>query len=170
MSNQTYDQRNKEDFETNTLALNNALLEIKSNKKLKATIAQLSKMTGIHRNTITNRAWPIQTLNQIKKDRKNEENLEKEKDNQNTKDTKKLLEEKLTQTQNEVIYWFNEYNDMKRYFEHSSKRFEKMRESRDYYKMLSETDRKSLFNAEQEIERLKELLELKSGSSDQLRH
>lgn len=170
MSNQTYDQKNKEDFEANTLTLNNALREIKSNKKLKATVAQLSEMTGIHRNTITNRAWPVQTLKQIKKDRKIEKELHEEQANQNTKDTKRSLEEKLQQTQNEVVYWFNEYKDMKRYFEHSHQRFEKMRESRDHYKMLYETDRESLFNAEQEVERLKELLKLKGMSSDQLRH
>jgi len=59
---------------------------------------------------------------------------------------------------------------MKRFFEHSDKRFQKMRESRDPYKTLYETDQKSLFDANQEIERLKKLLEQRGISSDQLRH
>ena len=59
---------------------------------------------------------------------------------------------------------------MKRFFQHSDKRFQKMRKSRDYYKTLYETDQKSLFDAEPEIERLKELLEQRGISSDQLRH
>src|SRR5699024_8388523 len=134
-----------------TFTLNNALLEIEGNKNLKATVAQLSKMTGIHRNTITNRSWPVQKLKQIKEKRKVEEKSREEKANQNTSDPKNALEDKLNQTRNEVIYWFNEYQDMKRFFEHSNTRFEKMRESRDHYKMLYETDRNSLFNAEQEI-------------------
>ena len=59
---------------------------------------------------------------------------------------------------------------MKRFFEHSDKRFQKMRESRDHYKTLYETYQKSLFDAEPEIERLKKLLEQRGISSDQLRH
>lgn len=59
---------------------------------------------------------------------------------------------------------------MKRFFEHSYKRFQKMRKSRDYYKTLYETDQKSLFDANQEIEQLKKLLEQRGISSDQLRH
>lgn len=59
---------------------------------------------------------------------------------------------------------------MKRFFQHSDKRFQKMRKSRDYYKTLYETDQKSLFDANQEIERLKKLLEQRDISSDQLRH
>lgn len=70
MNNQAYDQKNSEDYETNTLSINKALLEIEQDPKLKATIAQLSKMTGIHRNTITNRDWPIQKLREIKDKRK----------------------------------------------------------------------------------------------------
>ncbi|WP_155251715.1 hypothetical protein [Acinetobacter nosocomialis] len=45
MNNQAYDQKNSEDYETNTLSINKALLEIEQDPKLKATIAQLSKMT-----------------------------------------------------------------------------------------------------------------------------
>ena len=66
MSNEAYDQKNNDDYEAITSALNIALIDLQNNKKLKPTIAQLSKMTGIHRNTITNRGWPVQKLNQIK--------------------------------------------------------------------------------------------------------
>lgn len=167
MSNQTYDQKNKEDFEVNTITLNNALREIESNKKLKATVSQLSKMTGIHRNTISNRVEPVQKLKLIKEKRIAER---KAHEDQNTSNIKKSVEEKLSQSQSEVIHWFNEYQDMKRFFEHSKKRFEEMRKSRDHYKMLYETERESLCNAEQEIEKLKESLKLESISSEQFRH
>lgn len=130
--------------------------------KLKATVAQLSEITGIHRNTITNRVWPIQKLKQIKEARKVEEISKKNQELLN----KESMEDKLTRTQNEVVYWFNEYQDMKRFFEHSNNRFQEMRKARDYYKTLYETERKVLFEAEQEIERLK----LKNISSEKLKN
>lgn len=170
MSDQAFDQKNSEDYDANTLALNSALQEIKRNKKLKATVTQLSEMTGIHRNTITNRVLPIQQLKQIKEERKAEDKSLKEQVSQNTSDIKASSEEKLAQARNEVIHWFNEYQDMNRYFEHSRKRFKDMEKSRNYYKELYETGQKSLLAAEQEIERLKELLEPRCTSSDQLRH
>lgn len=79
MSNEAYDQKNNDDYEAITSALNIALIDLQNNKKLKPTIAQLSKMTGIHRNTITNRGWPVQKLNQLKDIRKAEEKSRKEK-------------------------------------------------------------------------------------------
>lgn len=170
MINQAYDDSNNEEYEKNTSTINSALLEISKNKKLKATVTQLSKMTGIHRNTITNRIWPVQKIRQIKEKRKTEDKLEAEKINQDTSITQKSSQEILNQTQNEVIYWFNEYQDMKRYFKHSNKRFEKMRESRDYYKNLYEIYHQSLLNAEQEIENLKETSELKDINPLPKRH
>ena len=53
MSNEAYDQKNNDDYEAITSALNIALIDLQNNKKLKPTIAQLSKMTGIHRNTMS---------------------------------------------------------------------------------------------------------------------
>jgi len=105
MNNQAYDQKNSEDYEMNTLSINKALLEIEQDPKLKATIAQLSKMTGIHRNTITNRDWPIQKLKEIKDKRK----LKDEESKNHMVVNEISLGEKLVLTQNEVIYWFNQY-------------------------------------------------------------
>ncbi|WP_201580098.1 hypothetical protein [Psychrobacter sp. Pi2-52] len=129
-----YDQKNSDDYDANTLLLEKALSDIKGNKRLKATVAQLSEMTGIHRNTISNRVWPVQELKQIRDSRKTEEKSRKEQVRLSTANVKNALEAKLSRTQSEVIYWFNEYQDIKRVAEHSDKRLQKMRESRDYYK------------------------------------
>lgn len=59
---------------------------------------------------------------------------------------------------------------MKLYFDHSNKKFQLMKESRDYYKQQYETERKSLLAAEQEIEHLKELVELNVVSSTKNKH
>ena len=68
MKNQAYDLKNTENYEANTLKINNALLQIEHNPKLKATIAQLCKLTGIHRNTIRNRFEPIEKLKEMNED------------------------------------------------------------------------------------------------------
>jgi hypothetical protein len=166
MNNQAYDKKNSEDYKANTLILNKALQEIECNRKLQATVAQLSKMTRIHRNTITNRVWPIQKLKQIKEARKIE-------DKSNEKQVllnKESMEEKLIQAQNEVIYWFNMYQDIKRFYDHSNKQLKDIKVSRDYYIELYKTEHRSLLAAEREIDRLIEFIELKGISSEQLRH
>tara|TARA_B100001179_G_scaffold204128_1_gene166684 strand:+ start:6643 stop:7155 length:513 start_codon:yes stop_codon:yes gene_type:complete len=170
MSNEAYDQKNRDDYDANTLLLEKALSDIKGNKRLKVTVAQLSEMTGIHRNTISNRVWPVQELKQIRDSRKTEEKSRKEQVHLSTNDVKNALEAKLSRTQNEVIYWFNEYQDIKRIAEHSDKRLQKMRESRDYYKTLSDTDKRSLSEAEQEIKKLRKMLALEDARSKQLMH
>lgn len=165
-----YDQKNSDDYDANTLLLEKALSDIKGNKRLKATVAQLSEMTGIHRNTISNRVWPVQELKQIRDSRKTEEKSRKEQVRLSTANVKNALEAKLSRTQSEVIYWFNEYQDIKRVAEHSDKRLQKMRESRDYYKTLSDTDKRSLSEAEQEIKKLRKMLALEDARSKQLMH
>jgi hypothetical protein len=170
MSNEAYDQKNRDDYDANTLLLEKALSDIKGNKRLKVTVAQLSEMTGIHRNTISNRVWPGQKLKQIREARKTKEKSLEEQVRLSTNDAKNALEAKLSRTQNEVIYWFNEYQDIKRIAEHSDKRLQKMRESRDYYKTLSDTDKRSLSEAEQEIKKLRKILALEDARSKQLIH
>ena len=166
MNNQAYDQKNSEDYETNTLSINKALLEIEQDPKLKATIAQLSKMTGIHRNTITNRDWPIHKLKEIKDKRK----LKNEESKNHMVVNEISLGEKLVLTQNEVIYWFNQYQDIKLSFENTNNLLKKLKESNDYYREMYEKHKKQVVLAELEINRLKELLDTKGINSELLKH
>ncbi|EXE98862.1 MULTISPECIES: hypothetical protein [Acinetobacter] len=166
MNNQAYDQKNSEDYETNTLSINKALLEIEQDPKLKATIAQLSKMTGIHRNTITNRDWPIHKLKEIKDKRK----LKNEESKNHMVVNEISLGEKLVLTQNEVIYWFNQYQDIKLSFENTNNQLKKLKESNDYYREMYEKHKKQVVLAELEINRLKELLDTKGINSELLKH
>lgn len=166
MNNQAYDQKNSEDYETNTLSINKALLEIEQDPKLKATIAQLSKMTGIHRNTITNRDWPIQKLKEIKDKRK----LKDEESKNHMVVNEISLGEKLVLTQNEVIYWFNQYQDIKLSFENTNNQLKKLKESNNYYREMYEKHKKQVVLAELEINRLKELLDTKGINPELLKH
>lgn len=166
MNNQAYDQKNSENYEMNTLSINKALLEIEQDPKLKATIAQLSKMTGIHRNTITNRDWPIQKLKEIKEKRK----LKDEESKNHMVVNEISLGEKLVLTQNEVIYWFNQYQDIKLSFENTNNQLKKLKESNDYYREMYEKHKKQVVLAELEINRLKELLDTKGINPELLKH
>ena len=166
MNNQAYDQKNSENYEMNTLSINKALLEIEQDPKLKATIAQLSKMTGIHRNTITNRDWPIHKLKEIKDKRK----LKNEESKNHMVVNEISLGEKLVLTQNEVIYWFNQYQDIKLSFENTNNQLKKLKESNNYYREMYEKHKKQVVLAELEINRLKELLDTKGINSELLKH
>lgn len=166
MNNQAYDQKNSENYEMNTLSINKALLEIEQDPKLKATIAQLSKMTGIHRNTITNRDWPIQKLKEIKDKRK----LKDEESKNHMVVNEISLGEKLVLTQNEVIYWFNQYQDIKLSFENTNNQLKKLKESNNYYREMYEKHKKQVVLAELEINRLKELLDTKGINPELLKH
>ncbi|EKU60982.1 MULTISPECIES: hypothetical protein [Acinetobacter] len=166
MNNQAYDQKNSENYEINTLSINKALLEIEQDPKLKATIAQLSKMTGIHRNTITNRDWPIQKLKEIKEKRK----LKDEESKNHMVVNEISLGEKLVLTQNEVIYWFNQYQDIKLSFENTNNQLKKLKESNNYYREIYEKHKKQVVLAELEINRLKELLDTKGINPELLKH
>lgn len=166
MTDQAYDQKNKADFDAYTLALKNALKEIEINKSLKPSVAQLERMTGIHRNTISNREWPKEKLREIKEKREKAEKLLKERGSLKIEP----LDKKLTQVQNEVIYWFREYQEMQVFFESTNQQLKNAKKSRDYYEMLYKTEKKSLLKAEQEIERLKDLLEQNGISVDQFKH
>jgi hypothetical protein len=161
MNRQAYDEKNKGDYEEYSNMLSEALLNIQNNKKLKPTIAQLSKMTGIHRNTIALRIWPSQKLDEIKKTRKIEAKKIEAKSLLSSIDKKALLEGQLDQARKEVVYWFNEFQDMKRFFTHSDQRFNQAREARDYYNELYNIQKKKLLAAEIEIERLRDLLKLR---------
>lgn len=161
MTDQAYDQRNKEDFERYSESLAEALLQIQNDTKLKPTIAQLSKMTGIHRNTISSRVWPAQKLYAIKEARAEAANKKKEKERRNAVDQQSLLAEQLNQARKEIIYWFNEAEDFRRFYEHSDKKFRQMRDARDLYKEKYEDNTKLLLSANEEIARLQDLLDIR---------
>lgn len=50
MSGKAFDQRNKQDFEKITQILLIGVKSIRSNSSLRATIAELARLTGVHRN------------------------------------------------------------------------------------------------------------------------
>lgn len=138
MKPQAFDSKNKDDFDKYTEALNKALASIASDRKLDATVALLSKLTGIHRNTIRNRQWPVQKLENIK-DQRRLEDISRLRKKDKKQDPVSILSEKLEKSRLEVVYWFNQFRDA----EHTATSFEKrlinLRDSRDTYLKLAES-------------------------------
>ncbi|MGP5356392.1 hypothetical protein, partial [Pseudomonas helleri] len=102
-----FDQKNKEDFDQYTELLAQALLDIAADDSLKATVAELSRITGMHRNTIRQRVWPLGRLDIIKENRRIEV-LRKKVSNRKPIDPLVLLTEKLEAARIEVLHWFTE--------------------------------------------------------------
>ena len=159
MKQQAFESRNKEDFDQNTEALSKALQAIASDNKLKATISELSRISGIHRNTIRNRRWPSERLEAIKEQRKLEElriKLKKEK----RQDPVSVLAEKLEKSRLEVVYWFNQRNELEETARALEVRLKSMSESRDFYLKQSEAGLLEIKSLKLEIEKLKGVISI----------
>jgi len=159
LKQQAFESRNKEDFDQNTEALSKALQVIASDNKLKATISELSRISGIHRNTIRNRRWPSERLEAIKEQRKLEElriKLKKEK----RQDPVSVLAEKLEKSRLEVVYWFNQRNELEETARALEVRLKSMSESRDFYLKQSEAGLLEINSLKLEIEKLKGVISI----------
>lgn len=157
MKQQAFEGRNREDFDQNTEALSMALQAIASDKKLKATISELSRVSGIHRNTIRNRRWPSERLEAIKEQRKLEElrlKLNKEK----RQDPVSVLAEKLEKSRLEVVYWFNQRNELEQTARALEVRSGNLEKNRDFYLKQSEAGQLEIKKLKLEIEKLKEVI------------
>lgn len=156
---QAYDEKNNTDYEHVTELLNEGLNQIINNDKLKVTTKQLSEITGIHRNTISNRIWPAQRLENIRVTRRAKAVKEKEKKSSPPEDPIKVLQGKLDNAKLELIHWFNEFSDMEKSFEQTDKRFRQMRDARDKYRSLYKEERAIRLEAEAERDRYKDLID-----------
>lgn len=159
MKAQAFDSKNKDDFDKYTEALNKALASIASDRKLDATVALLSKLTGIHRNTIRNRQWPLQRLESIK-DQRRLEDISRLRKKEKKQDPVSILSEKLEKSRLEVVYWFNQFRDA----EHTSRSYERrlndLRGSRDKYLQLAESRLVEVNNLRSDIEKLREVISI----------
>ncbi|MFP6863541.1 hypothetical protein [Pseudomonas sp.] len=166
MTARTFDVSNKIDFDRNTEALTQGLLRIAADKELKVTVAELSRITGIHRNTIRQRGWPLDRLEAIKDNRRLEVLASKVKV-EKKKDPKSILMERLEKSRLEVLYWFDRYRDSESTVFTLEKRLNSVRESRDFYVKIYEEEREKLKNHEAEIVKLRDALQLISSGLEE---
>lgn len=162
MTARTFDAANKNDFDRNTEALNQGILRIASDKSLKPNSAELSRITGIHRNTIRQRVWPLERLEAIKDSRRLEVLAARVKV-EKKKDPKNILMERLEKSRLEVLYWFDKYQDSQDSFYTVDKRLNSIRESRDFYVKMYGEEQKKVKDLESEILKLRDALNFVSS-------
>lgn len=104
-----FDKKNQEDFDRNTEVITNGLMAIAANGSIKATAAELSRITGIHRNTLRQRIWPLQRLKAIKENRVIEE-IRRRQTKAKAADPVSVLTSKLEASRREVLHWFDMYH------------------------------------------------------------
>lgn len=154
-----FDQKNKEDFDQYSELLSQALLDISGNDNLKATVAELSRLTGIHRNTIRQRAWPLERLESIKENRRMEV-LRQQASNKKPVDPVMLLTKKLEAARVEVLHWFAQAKNAEDEARAIEKKYEIMVDSRDTFKSLLADANKRLLDSQKEIDRLKQVISI----------
>ena len=154
-----FDQKNKADFDRFTELLSQALLDIASNDSLKATAAELSRITGIHRNTIRQRVWPLERLEVIKENRRIEV-LRQQVSKKKPVEPITLLTEKLESARIEILHWFNQAKSAEDTTQVAEKKYEGMKGSRDTYQNLLADANKRLLDSQREIDRLKQVISI----------
>ncbi|MFK3860518.1 MULTISPECIES: hypothetical protein [Pseudoalteromonas] len=138
MSN-PFDTKNQRDFDENTEKLVAAIDKINNTPSLPATIAELSRLTGLHRNAISNRVWPNQKLKLIKEKRKTQKQAET--NPTVNKNPIKVLEEKLDNAKNELVYWFNKSLDNEKQIKQLEINLERMSLARNDYEAMLKQER-----------------------------
>ena len=159
MTSQAFDEKNRIDFDRNTDVLAEGILKIANDNSLKPTAAELSRITGIHRNTIRQRKWPLERLEAIKDSRRIEVLAQRVKA-EKKQDPKTILMNRLEKSRLEVLYWFSRFQDSENSAFTFEKRLNTMRESRDYYVKELEKERKKSQEQEVEINKLRDALDL----------
>ncbi|HDS1738729.1 hypothetical protein NPS49_02210 [Pseudomonas putida] len=154
-----FDQKNKDDFDRYTELLSKGLHEIAINDSLKATVAELSRITGVHRNTIRMRVWPLQKLETIKENRQIEA-LRKQVSKNKPADPVKVLTEKLESARVEVLHWFGQSNKSEDQAEENLRLYTDMKKSRDTYRNLLADANERLLASQAEIDRLRQVISI----------
>lgn len=139
-SGSAFDKKNLADFDNNTEIISNGLMAIAADTSIKATVAELSRITGIHRNTLRQRLWPVQRLKAIKEDRVVAEIRQRQVKGK-AADPVSVLTAKLEASRCEVLHWFDQYlkaNDRANqlsarvdFIKHSITKYEAFRAERD---------------------------------------
>ncbi|MFK3866302.1 hypothetical protein [Pseudoalteromonas rhizosphaerae] len=155
MSN-PFDIKNQRDFDENTEKLVAAIDKINNTPSLPATIAELSRLTGLHRNAISNRAWPNQKLKLIKAKRKTQEQAET-KPSVN-KNPIKVLEEKLDNAKNELVYWFNKNLDNEKQIKQLEINLERISLARNDYETMLKQERDKTTELTKQLNIMRDLL------------
>lgn len=144
-----FEEKNENDFQNNTNKIIDALEKIRSDPSLRPFVKTITDLTGIHRNTISNRVWPLQKLDQIKSEREAKKNKDSKK---SLKSTENILQDKLNNAQKELLYWFSLHKNLNESFTQLQINYEEMILARDSYKKEAEIYKHKLEELQKNIE------------------
>jgi len=151
-----FDEKNKRIFDENTEKLVSAIDKIKNTPSIPATIAELSRLTSLHRNAISNRGWPSLRLKEIKKQRLLQIKAKPETDL--NYDPLKVLEKKLDNAKSELLYWFNKNLDNVKTIKQLEINLERMSNAREDYENMLKQEREKTAELTKQLNILRELL------------
>ena len=155
MSSAPYDDKNAELAAAITQQLNDALRRLEKDSSLSASASSLAKLSGVHRNTIYNRKWPLEKLNEIKAKRA----LQKE-EAASSKASKRSPEELLELSRLEVIYWFTQLQDARTSNRSLTKTSKETEASRNFYMKLALERLTKINEQASEISKLRDAIDL----------
>ncbi|URQ87234.1 hypothetical protein J8Z28_04920 [Pseudoalteromonas sp. SCSIO 43088] len=154
MSTQAYDEKNQLDYDEYTRKLNDALNEISKNTKLKATINEVARLSGIGRNTVRDRGFPKKRLKEIKEERKKKA-LEEKKQKQTELE---IITEERDKLAKEVVHWFSEFVKAKKDRDSFERQLQRSIDNASYYKREFNKQKETIKALEAKNEQLKDLL------------
>ena len=155
MSSAPYDDKNSELFEAVTEQLKEALRRLEKDSSLSASVSSLARLSGVHRNTIYNRKWPQEKLEEIKERRK-----QQKKDEAIAKAAPESPEVLLEQCRLEVIYWFTQVQDAREAKTALNTSLKETEASRNIYMRLSQERLETINKLRSEISKLQDALAL----------
>ncbi|WP_409313569.1 hypothetical protein [Pseudomonas putida] len=164
MSSAPYDDKNAELAAAITQQLNEALRRLEKDSSLSASASSLAKLSGVHRNTIYNRKWPLEKLKEIKATRA----LQKEEE-ASSKAVKKSSEELLELSRLEVVYWFTQLQDARSSVTSLTKKAKETESSRNFYMSMALERLTKINEQAAEIAKLQDALALLEEEISHLR-
>lgn len=151
-----YDQKNVDDFESNTNLIIDAIELIKRDDSLKVSLNQIAKLTGLHRNTISDRGWPKGRLDEIKALRSKQKELQEK--TTSAPSYVRVLEGKLENAFKELVYWYGNYQKIEDEHDQLLKNYSLMTDAKNMYQKKFLSEKQQSIELQKQIDRLTKLL------------
>ena len=164
MSSAHYDDKNAELAAAITQHLNETLHRLEKDSSLPASASSLAKLSGVHRNTIYNRKWPLVKLKEIRAKRA----LQKAEE-ASSKAVQKSPEELLELSRLEVVYWFTQLQDARSSVASLTKKVKETESSRNFYMNIALERLTKINEQASEIIKLQDALALQEEEISQLK-
>lgn len=109
-----FDERNQQDFMLVTKSIQDALVQMANDRRLKRTEINLAKLAGCSRGTLRNRKWPIEQLQKLKEEaRSSPEEAEVEPRATREKARVERYRDQLMKNRDELLLWKYKHDSLR---------------------------------------------------------